>query len=724
MENLRPNTDNMETDYDWSTEFDMEMNEIDMNFIDDPDSRLFNCLRKTFKLDTFRNLQLDIIKAVLSNYDCLVLMATGKGKSLCYQLPAVISDGVTIVISPLKSLITDQITKLRTLGIKVEYLNSDLSYVETACILNNLMSSPGTCIKLLYITPEKVISEAFSKILNHLKASKQLARFVVDEAHCIIEWGFDFRPSYTKLELLKLKFPEIPIMLLTASSNISSRNEIIKILNLNPSTIKMFISSFNRSNIKYAVVKKIRPCRSFIVIRDLILNKYNNECGIIYFSTIKECKDFCEQLKNAGLNCDCYHSEISTHDKNLILNNFMENKIQIICATIAFGMGIDKPNIRFVIHHSIPNSMENYFQESGRAGRDGNSATSTIFYRASDAARIRSLTNNQKIEINLKAKKNALLNEIMNYCEQKILCRRKIILNYFNDTHSQQSNENECCDNCDNCNTFKSVDLTKEANIVINFIKLCKNQFTINYAIQLLKGSKNKRVIDKAMHHNEFYAKLADIKKDDVSTLIIKLITNKYLTENYNKNGLNKPLIYLDIGSKILLSSDKIFIDKDLKEFINNPNKKDNNIYEIDDENNLNLNWDDDDDIDIEYSMVNHSNNDNNKNSFWINKFNIFYENKEIDVNEINGSYMNQEEFNENHFKNYCEELYKIKHEYKISITNEDICKLASSTILNQDNFVKTIPLFDFNQTNIDKLISCCKSFAISRYLYNDAKNK
>ncbi len=387
-------------------------------------------LKKYFGYEEFRPLQKEIIERVLQGYDCVVLMPTGGGKSLCFQLPALMLDGTTIVVSPLISLMKDQVDTLRANGISANFINSALSQFEIADTMRRVGVGE---IKILYIAPERFAVHGFENFLRDLKISL----IAIDEAHCISEWGHDFRPDYRNLKLLRNKFPTVPLIALTATATPKVREDIVKQLDLKNHQI--FISSFNRPNLSYEVLPKKDSLKSILSL----LNGYRDESVIIYCFSRNDTEKLVEDLNNYGFKAVAYHAGLDTNQRKENQEKFIRDEINIIVATIAFGMGIDKPDVRLVIHHSLPKSVEGYYQETGRAGRDGLPARCILFFSYADKFKhdyfIRNMTGTEQ------KKAQEKLDHVLQY-GNLYGCRRKFLLCYFNEDYNQNN-----CGNCDGC---------------------------------------------------------------------------------------------------------------------------------------------------------------------------------------------------------------------------------------------------------------------------------
>ncbi len=390
-----------------------------------------DALKKYFGYDEFRPLQEEIIGRVLFGRDCVVLMPTGGGKSLCFQLPTLMLPGMTIVISPLISLMKDQVDALRANGISADLINSTLSQNEITAVMERARAGK---LKILYMAPERLGVPGFEDFLHELKISL----IAIDEAHCISEWGHDFRPDYRNLKLLRKKFPLIPIIALTATATENVRNDIVKQLDLTEA--QMFISSFNRPNLSYEVLPKKDSFSSILAL----LRGYRDASVIIYCFSRKDTEMFVDKLTAHGFSAAAYHAGLDSKKRMENQERFIRDEINIMVATIAFGMGIDKPDVRLVIHHSLPKSIEGYYQETGRAGRDGLPARCVLFFSYADKFK-HDFFMEKIVGVEEQKKTQENLEQVIAYGNLRG-CRRRFLLNYFNEVYAQMN-----CGNCDGC---------------------------------------------------------------------------------------------------------------------------------------------------------------------------------------------------------------------------------------------------------------------------------
>lgn len=445
---------------------------------------LEEALKHFFGYDTFRPGQAQIVETALENRDLLIIMPTGGGKSLCFQLPALLKSGVMIVVSPLISLMQDQVDALLDNGIGATFLNSTLSWDEVRSRENAILNGK---IKLLYVAPERLLSEKFGPFLDMVRSQIGISAFAIDEAHCVSEWGHDFRPEYRQIKQLRQRYPDIPVLALTATATKRVREDIIQQLMLKQPSIH--IASFNRPNLYYDVQPK--HSQSYNQLFKLI--KSHQGSGIVYCLSRRSVDDIAFRLQNDGISALPYHAGMTDEARSINQTRFIRDDVQVMVATVAFGMGINKIDVRFVIHYDLPRNLESYYQESGRAGRDGDPAHCTLFYNTGDIVKIKYLID-QKPDPKEQQIAFQQLNQAVDYAEGTE-CRRTIQLRYFGERFTGN------CDNCDNCRHPKPIeDWTIEAQKFLSCVARCGERFGMMHIIEVLRGSRKKK-IEQYGHH-------------------------------------------------------------------------------------------------------------------------------------------------------------------------------------------------------------------------------
>ena len=510
-------------------------------------------LKQYFGYDSFRQNQEEIINTVLYGKDCVVLMPTGGGKSICYQIPAIALPGTTIVVSPLISLMKDQVETLRANGIEAEALNSGNEFSQDTIIRRKCMD--GT-LKLLYISPEKLLTE-IPYLLKHIKVSL----FAIDEAHCISQWGHDFRPEYTQLDVLHREFPDVPIMALTATADKVTRQDIVKQLGLKDA--RFFISSFDRPNLSltvkrgYTTKEKDQYILNFIKARPL-------DCGIVYCLSRKNTEKMAEYLQKHGIKAAIYHAGLTQAERNQAQEMFKQDDIQVVCATIAFGMGIDKSNVRWVIHYNMPKSIESFYQEIGRAGRDGAPADTVLFYSLADIVQLTEFARQSgQQDVNMDK-----LRRMQEYAESSV-CRRRILLNYF----SEQTDHD--CGNCDVCeNPPKRFDGTRYVQMALSAAMRTDETIRISTIIEIVKGIRSPFVTRHGYDQLKTFGVGKDLTTNDWQDYLLQMLQMGFIEIAYNDGNKVK---VTDIGKDVLYgrkSAQLCVVDHSVKEERKKPKLK------------------------------------------------------------------------------------------------------------------------------------------------------
>jgi len=523
-------------------------------------TKLHPTLKTYFGYDSFREQQQSIVETVLSNKDCLVIMPTGGGKSICFQLPALLFKGITLVISPLIALMKDQVDGLNANGIPAAFFNSSQDASQQDDIINRVIKAE---LKLLYVAPESLAA------LQNIIKEAYISCIAIDEAHCISSWGHDFRPSYQQLGFLKKSLPNTPIIALTATADKATRKDILAQLQIPKAT--QYLSSFDRKNIEL----EVRPANNRATQIINFISKNPKEAGIIYCLSRKNTEQISKKLNDKGIHASAYHAGLSFDERTKVQENFIYDKVQVVCATVAFGMGIDKSNVRWVIHHNMPKNIEGYYQEIGRSGRDGLNAKALLFHSYADVIQLRKFASgaaNEEVQI-------AKLERMKQFSEATT-CRRKILLSYFGEL---------LADNCGNCDVCKNppqfFDGTVIGQKILSTITRLNESEATGMVIDVLRGAKNASVLEKRYDSIKTFGIGHDIAWKDWQQYIIQLINQGFCEIAFHKNNI---LQLTSFSKKVLFENAKIFltrpidiVEKVKDERAKKPKKaKDNSLFE------------------------------------------------------------------------------------------------------------------------------------------------
>ena len=475
-------------------------------------SNALQILQTVYGYDQFRNQQAEIIEDVIAGQDSFVLMPTGGGKSLCYQIPALIRSGTAIVVSPLIALMQDQVSALQANGVSAAYYNSSLDAAAAEAVLSQLHSGQ---LNLLYVSPERLLNQQFIQRLQSLP----IALFAIDEAHCISQWGHDFRPEYSQMGSLREKFNQVPFIALTATADRTTRQDIIDKLHFHEP--KIHISSFDRPNIRYKVLEKYNPMKQLLGF----LDQHQKESGIIYALSRKRVEEVAEKLKDEGLNAKAYHAGLPAEIRHSVHQQFIRDEVDIVVATVAFGMGIDKPNVRFVVHYDLPKNIEGYYQETGRAGRDGLPSEALLLFGMQDVATAKHFVENVPDE-NQRRLENFKLSSMVDFAEAQT-CRRNVLLNYFAEPSHKP------CGNCDICLDPPTLFDGKEAaQKALSCVYRMNQGFGAKHIIDVLRGMDNERIRQLNHHQLSTYGIGKEYSAHEWSSILRQLIHLGYVYQD------------------------------------------------------------------------------------------------------------------------------------------------------------------------------------------------
>lgn len=476
-------------------------------------------LKNIFGFDSFKGRQSEIIDHAIAGGDALVLMPTGGGKSLCYQIPALCREGVGVVVSPLIALMRDQVEALKQLGVRAKVLNSSLSHLESRKVEEQLRNG---LLDLVYVSPEKLLSEAFLNLLDQCK----LSLFAIDEAHCVSQWGHDFRPEYLQLTTLNSRFKNVPRLALTATADGPTRKDITERLDLKSG--RLFVSGFDRPNIKYTIVPKDKAKQKLLAF---VEENHSGESGIVYCLSRARVESTAKWLMEEGFRALHYHAGMDKFQRQVNQDTFIKEEGVIMVATIAFGMGIDKPDVRFVAHMDLPKSLESYYQETGRAGRDGLKSNAWLAYGLEDLAKISNFIESSNAGQEQKRIERQKLNALLGYCETT-RCRRQVLLEYFNETLENP------CGNCDTClEPVKSFDGTMAAQKALSCVYRTGERFGANYVIDVLLGNDTDRIMQLGHQKISTYGIGKEYSQNQWRSIFRQLVARRLLQVDIEGHG-------------------------------------------------------------------------------------------------------------------------------------------------------------------------------------------
>lgn len=506
-------------------------------------------LQRVFGFAQFRGAQQEIVGHLMAGGDALVLMPTGAGKSICYQIPALLRNGVGVVVSPLIALMRDQVQALQQIGIRAAFLNSSLDVEAAQQVCRNLLAGQ---LDILYVAPERLLTSGFINMLEQLQQQHAIALFAIDEAHCVSQWGHDFRPEYRQLTMLHERFPNVPRVALTATADAPTRREIIERLALQ--SAKQFVSSFDRPNIRYRVQHKHQPKQQ---LEDFLKSEHPQDAGIVYCLSRRSVDETAAWLQQRGWNALPYHAGLSNEVRNAHQNQFLREEAVIMVATVAFGMGIDKPNVRFVAHLDLPKSMEGYYQETGRAGRDGLPADAWLVYGFGDVVNLRRMVDSGEASEERKRVERQKLNALLGYCES-VSCRHQSILRYFGEEHPGH------CGRCDNCLTpVATWDATVAVQKALSCVIRTGQRFGVMHLIDVLMGKASSKV--QQFHHDQLvtFGVGQELNEWQWNSVFRQLVAAGFLYADMDQYGALK--IMQELAKPVLKGQQQVWLRQDIQ---------------------------------------------------------------------------------------------------------------------------------------------------------------